>query len=79
MLLTDPTALELTIEVAEIDIPQVQIGQPASIAIDAFTGKTYGGTVESISFTSDSSSGLVNYPVTIQLDRTRIWTACCPA
>lgn len=69
VLLTDPTALELTIQVAEIDIPQVQIGQPASIAIDAFTGKTYGGTVESISFTSDSSSGLVNYPVTIQLDK----------
>ena len=53
---------------AEIDIPQVQIGQPAAIAIDAFTGKAYGGTVESISFTSDSSSGLVNYPVTIHLD-----------
>jgi HlyD family secretion protein len=68
VLLTDPAALELTIEVAEIDIPQVQIGQPASIAIDAFSGKTYDGTVESISFTSDSSSGLVNYPVTIQLD-----------
>ena len=53
---------------AEIDIPHVQIGQPASISIDAFTGTTFNGRVESVSFASDNSSGLVNYPVTIHLD-----------
>ena len=65
--LTDPTALELTIEVAEVDMPSVEVGQPAAVTIDAFPGATFAGTVENVSFTSDSTSGIVTYPITIQL------------
>lgn len=65
--LADISQLELTIDVAELDMPQIALGQPASIEIDAISGKTLTGVIESIAPSSDSSSGVVYYPVTIRL------------
>lgn len=65
--LADISQLELTIDVAELDMPQIALGQPASIDIDAISGKTLTGVIESIAPSSDSSSGVVYYPVTIRL------------
>ncbi|MCB0188845.1 MAG: HlyD family efflux transporter periplasmic adaptor subunit, partial [Caldilineaceae bacterium] len=65
--LADTTELELTIDVAELDVPQVAIGQPVLIEIDALTGKTLQGEVTAIAPSSDSTSGVIYYPVTIRL------------
>jgi len=65
--LADPTQLELTIDVAEVDIVQVSVGQAATVEIDALPGQDFSGVVENIAPASDSSSGTVNYPVTIRL------------
>lgn len=65
--LADVSQLELTIDVAELDMPQLALGQPATIDIDAISGKTLTGVIESIAPSSDSSSGVVYYPVTIRL------------
>ena len=68
LLLADTSQLELTIDVAEIDIAKIQPGQPAAIEIDALPGRTFNGVVDYIAPVSDSSSGLVNFPVTIRLE-----------
>lgn len=65
--LADTSQLELTIDVAELDVPQVTIGQPASVEIDALAGQTLRGEVVSIAPSSDSTSGVIYYPVTIRL------------
>ena len=65
--LADTSQLELTIEVAELDMPQLALGQPAAVEIDAISGKKLTGVIESIAPSSDSSSGVVYYPVTIRL------------
>ena len=66
--LADTSQLELTIDVAEIDVAKVQPDQPAAIEIDALPGRTFNGVVDYIAPVSDSSSGLVNFPVTIRLE-----------
>ncbi|MEZ4732715.1 MAG: efflux RND transporter periplasmic adaptor subunit [Caldilineaceae bacterium] len=43
--LADTSQLELTINVAELDVPQITNGQPAAIEIDALSGKTFVGEV----------------------------------
>ena len=65
--LADLTALELTVNVAEVDVSKVQPGQGAEITIDALPDKVFGGGVIRIAPSSESESGVVNYPVTIQL------------
>lgn len=65
--LADTTQLELTIDVAELDMPQIALGQPVSIDLDALSGKTLTGVIEAIAPSSDSASGVVYYPVTIRL------------
>jgi RND family efflux transporter MFP subunit len=65
--LADTSQLELTIDVAELDVPQIAVGQPAAVEIDAVTGTTFRGEITDIAPSSDSSSGVVYYPVTIRL------------
>lgn len=63
----DTTDLELTVNVAEVDIEQVQVGQPAEIELDALPGKSFEGTVIQVAPSNDPDQSVVNYPVTIQL------------
>jgi HlyD family secretion protein len=65
--LADLNDLELTVNVAEVDVSKIQPGQGADISIDALPDQTFSGTVTRIAPSSDSESGVVNYPVTIQL------------
>lgn len=64
----DLTALELTVNVAEVDITKIRAGQPAQIALDAFPDRAFSGQVDRIAPTSASDSGVVNYAVTVRLD-----------
>lgn len=68
MTLADFKALELTVNVAEVDIRKVQVDQPAQITIDALPEQTFRGVVSRIAPTSAAADGVVNYPVTIRLD-----------
>jgi HlyD family secretion protein len=65
--LADPTQLELAIDVAEADIPNVAVGQAAEVEIDALPGKTFAGTVATISPVATGDSSSVSYPVTVRL------------
>lgn len=66
--IADLTALELTVNVSEVDIGKVYVGQPAQILLDAYPDRTFSGSVGRIAPTSIAESGVVNYEVAIQLD-----------
>ncbi|MCL4359814.1 efflux RND transporter periplasmic adaptor subunit [Patescibacteria group bacterium] len=58
----------VTVDVAEIDVNSVKQGQQTTITADALTGKTFAATVVGVDRAGIVSSGVTNYPTTIQLD-----------
>jgi HlyD family secretion protein len=64
--LGDLSTLELTVDVAEVDVLRIAVGQPAQISIDALPNTTFNGTVERIAPSSTSVSGVVDYVTTIR-------------
>jgi HlyD family secretion protein len=70
VVLANVSQLELTVNVAEVDIDKVTEGMPAEITIDALTGKTFAGEVTRIAPSTDPDSSVVNYPVTVRLTDT---------
>jgi len=65
--IVDPSVVEVSTTVDEIDVPQVQVGQKATISLDALPNEEFSGVVSSISLIGNSQSGVVSYPVTIKL------------
>jgi HlyD family secretion protein len=65
--LANTQELELPVQVAEVDIDEIRIGQPAEITIDALLGRPFQGEVARISPVSSDTTGVVNYQVTIRL------------
>ncbi len=63
-------ATTVSVSVAEVDAPQVQIGQAATITFDALPNKTFTGKVMGINTTGVVTSGVTTYPTVIQLDDT---------
>jgi HlyD family secretion protein len=55
----------IDLDVSEIDIHKIQLGQDAEISLDALPGKTYHGKVTEIAAVSTTSSGAVNFTVTV--------------
>jgi RND family efflux transporter MFP subunit len=65
----NPDYLELLIDVDEIDIPLVSLGQEVSVEVDALPDKALGGRVTSIYPVPSEVGGVVLYKVRIGLDR----------
>jgi len=65
--LDDLTNLVITVDVSEVDINKLEIGQEAEITFDAISANTYKGAVVNISNAGTSSSGVVRFPVTVQV------------
>lgn len=66
--IADLNALELSVNVAEVDIDQIQVGQAAEITIDALQGERFTGAVVRYNPVSNGGTGVVNYKVTLRLD-----------
>lgn len=83
MTLANPKSLEVVIDVNEIDMPKIKLGESVSIKVDALPGRRFTGKVTAVSpglvassssqtqadgqSSSSSQTGVVNYPVTISL------------
>lgn len=63
----DLTRLLVDIQVSEVDINRVQIDQPVTLTFDAIQGVEYTGRVDDIASTGSSTSGAVNFTVTVEL------------
>jgi len=63
--LVDPSVFKVSASVDEVDISGMQVGQQATISLDALTNVELSGNVSSISAFANSQSGVVSYSVTI--------------
>lgn len=59
--------LLVDVEISEVDINSVSVGQPVTLSFDAILGKTYHGQVITVSQAGDTVSGVVNFTVTVEL------------
>ncbi|HEY3374494.1 MAG TPA: HlyD family efflux transporter periplasmic adaptor subunit [Candidatus Aquicultor sp.] len=57
-----------SVNLTEIDISKVKVGQKVTLTLDAFTDKTFTGKVLGINRSGSVSSGVTNYPVSIVFD-----------
>jgi|SRR5271157_652455 len=63
----DLSKMLVDVQVSEVDINSVQIGQKVTLTFDAIQGKTYNGAVVTVAQAGDVVSGAVNFTVTVQL------------
>ena len=63
----DLASLYIDLEVSEVDLPSLKVGQKATLEFDAIADKTYNGEVSDIGMIGTVSQGVVNYPVTVHI------------
>lgn len=66
----DLSHLEMVINVDELEISSISVGQKVQITADAVQDKTYVGEVTRVSMKGSASGGTTTYPVTIRIDET---------
>ena len=66
----DMSYLEMTLNIDELDISEVAVGQEVQITADAAEGQVYTGVVTNVSIAGTTSGGITTYPVTIRIDET---------
>ncbi len=64
----DMSQLEFTMNIDELDIGKLQVGQKVQITCDALEGEQFEGYVSKISINGKSNNGVTTYPVTVKLD-----------
>jgi HlyD family secretion protein len=65
--LDDLTSLFVDVEVSEVDINSVAVGQPVTLSFDAILGKDYHGEVVEVAKAGTNVGGVVNFKVTVEL------------
>jgi HlyD family secretion protein len=63
----DLSSLLVDLAVSEVDINQVQVGQPVSMTFDAIRGAAYRGEVSSVDRVGTSDQGVVDFIATVKL------------
>ncbi|MBV9683655.1 MAG: HlyD family efflux transporter periplasmic adaptor subunit [Solirubrobacterales bacterium] len=61
--------LTMTVAFSESDISKVQVGQPATVTLDALAGVELAAHVSQISLVGTASSSVVSYDATLTLDQ----------
>lgn len=64
----EQSSLATTVNLSEIDVVNLKVGQKATLTLDAFPGKTFTGRVSAINTAGTVSSGVTTYPTTITID-----------
>jgi HlyD family secretion protein len=65
--LADFSPLLVDVQLSEVDINRVEIGQPVELVFDAVLDRNYAGEVVEIGLVGSPIQGVVNFPVTIEL------------
>jgi HlyD family secretion protein len=63
----DLSHLYVDVDVSEVDIDRIQVGQPVVLNFDAISNKDYHGKVTDISGVGSSTTGTVNFKVTVEV------------
>jgi HlyD family secretion protein len=65
--IADLSRMLVDVEVSEVDINRIQVGQQVSLNFDAVLDRTYRGEVSEIGLTGTIVQGVVNFEVTVEL------------
>lgn len=65
--LDDLSSLLVDVDISEVDINSVAVGQPVTLTFDAILGKEYEGKVIQVSQAGTPVQGVVNFTVTVQI------------
>ena len=68
LVLVDLSQLEVQVEVSELDINSILVGQEAVLTLDAVPGQTFVGRVTNVGYLGSVSQGVVTYFVTVVVD-----------
>jgi multidrug efflux pump subunit AcrA (membrane-fusion protein) len=68
IVLMDLGKLSIAAQVNEVDIGNVQNGQPAQFTVAAYPNVTFRANVSAINIIGQTTSNIVNYPVTLAVD-----------
>ncbi|MCX7669267.1 MAG: HlyD family efflux transporter periplasmic adaptor subunit, partial [Anaerolineae bacterium] len=63
--IADLDNLEIIVNMAEVDVSKIKVGQAAQITLDALPNVTLNGEVTQVSPAGVQTQGVVNYPVTV--------------
>lgn len=63
----DMSSVQFDINVDEMDIASVKVGQEVTVKADAISDKEFKGVVEKVSVNGVAENGVTNYPVTITI------------
>ena len=66
--LVDPSAVRVDAAVDEVDVAKLSVGKPAEITFDALPDRRFRGQVAAVSPSGNSTSGVVTYPIAINLE-----------
>jgi RND family efflux transporter MFP subunit len=65
--LVDPSAVRVDANVDEVDVAKLSVGKPAEVTFDALPDRRFRGQVGAVSPSGSSTSGVVTYPIAINL------------
>lgn len=65
--LDDLTHLLVDVDVSEVDINQVKVGQKATLTFDSISGAEYEGKVVEVARVGTATNGVVNFTVTVEI------------
>ncbi len=65
--MADLSQLLVDVEVTEVDINRIAVGQPVELIFDAAPGRSYPGKVVQVGLTGIPQQGVVNFEVTVKL------------
>ncbi len=64
----DLSTVQVVVEVSEVDINRVQVGQPATVVLDAVQDVQYQGRVVAVALAGNVTQAGVNFRVVVELD-----------
>jgi HlyD family secretion protein len=72
VVVSDLSTLTVDVNLDETDVAQVELGQEVLVSVDAFPEAELSGEVTYIASVAETQSGVVLYPVTVQLAPTEV-------
>lgn len=64
----DLSSLNITLNVDELDIKTLKVGQRATVTAEAVEGKTYEGVITEVGINGTAANGVTTYPVKVRVD-----------
>ena len=67
-IISDLSALTFDMNIDELDISKVKVGQRVRITVDALPGQEFSGYIDKININGTTTGGATSYPVTVMVE-----------